>query len=147
MATTNYQESKKIARQSFEAFEKNDYTLLEKITDTSKFRLHFPGQPQPLNYQDALKLNKEYNAAFPGTKVTIENQVAEGDYVVSRVTFESTHKGTFQGIAPTNKKIKLTGLMMQKIENGKITEEWDEFDTYNMMKQMGVVPETAETHA
>lgn len=143
---TNFQENKKIARQSFEAFEKNDYSLLEKITDTGKFRLHFPGQPEALNYEDALKTNKEYNSAFPDTKVTIENQVAEGDFVVTRVTYEGTHKGELQGTAPSNKKVKVSGLSMQKIVNGKITEEWAEFDALGMLQQIGAIPETAHHH-
>ncbi len=142
MATQNFQESKKIARQSFEAFEKKDYNLLEKVTDANKYRLHFPGQPTPLTYEDSVKLNKEYNTAFPDTKVTVENQIAEGDFVVTRVTFEGTHKGEFQGISPSNKKLKVSGLSMQKIENGKITEEWSEFDALGMMQQIGAVPET-----
>lgn len=142
MASQNFQENKKIARQSFEAFEKNDYSLLEKITDTGKFRLHFPGQPQPLNYEDAVKLNKEYNTAFPDTKVTIENQVAEGEFVVTRVTYTGTNKGEFQGTPASNKKATVTGLSMQRIVNGKIVEEWIEFDALGMMQQIGVIPET-----
>ena len=86
-------------------------------------------------------MNDEYNTAFPDAKVTIENQIAEGDYVVTRVIYQGTNKGEFQGMPASGKKIKTSGLSLQHIVKGKIVEEWDELDTYDMMKQMGAIPE------
>lgn len=144
METQNFEANKKIARQSFEAFEKKDFSLLEKITDTSKFQLHFPGKTESLNYQEGVKLNEEYSSAFPDAKVTIENQVCEGEYVVSRVTYDGTHKGELQGISPSYKNVKVTGITIQRIVDGKIVEEWDEFDALGMMQQIGAIPEMAQ---
>lgn len=141
METQTLTENKKIARQSFQAFEKKDYASLEKITDTKKYKLNFPGIENPMNFEEAVKLNKEYNSAFPDAKVTIENQIAEGDYVVTRVTYHGTNKGEFQGISASNKKAKVTGMSLQRIVKGKLVEEWTEFDALGMMQQIGAIPE------
>lgn len=141
METETLDANKKIARQSIEATEKNDFDSLEKITDTKKFKAHFPGNEKPLNYEETVKINKEYNTGFPDAKATIELQIAEGDYVVTRVTYHGTNKGDFQGIPASGKKIKSTGMSLQHIVNGKIVEEWDEFDALSLMQQIGAIPE------
>jgi predicted ester cyclase len=60
-----------------------------------------------------------YKTAFPDMSVTIEDVVAEGDKVVTRVTLRGTHQG----------------------EGGKIVEEWNSYDTLSFMQQLGLVPE------
>jgi steroid delta-isomerase-like uncharacterized protein len=134
------EENKKIARLAFEAFEKRDLGLLSKITDPS-YKLHFPGQPEPLNYLYAKKLQDEYSNAFPDMKIVVENQIAEGDFVATRVTYKGIHDGELQGVPPTGKKINTTGMSLHKIKNGKITDEWVEFDSLGQMQQIGVISE------
>ena len=141
METKTLNANKKIARQSFEYLQKGDYDSLEKICDIKKFKLHFPGFKNALSYKEAEKMNDEYLAAFPDTKITIENQIAEGDLVVSRVIYQGTNKGEFRGMPASGKKVKTTGLSMHRILNGKIVEEWDEIDAMGMMQQMGAIPE------
>jgi predicted ester cyclase len=145
MDNSTLEMNKKIARQSFEAFEQKDYTFLEKLCDVTKFKLHFPGIEKALNFDESVKLNKEYNEAFPDVKVTVENQIAEGDLVASRVTYQGTHKGELQGVSPSGKKAKVTGMSLQRIVNSKIVEEWNEFDALGMMQQIGAIPEPAHS--
>lgn len=141
MDTQTLTENKNVARQSFQAFEKNDYSLLEKITDTKNFKMHFPGFSNALSFDETVKLNKEYNAAFPDATVTIDNQIAEGEFVFSRLTYNATNKGAFQGIPASNKKTTVTAMTLQRIVEGKIVEEWDEMDALGMMQQIGAIPE------
>lgn len=138
----NTETNKKLAQQALKIHESGDYDQLAKITDTKKFKLHFPGVPQALNYDDGVKLNKEYTTAFPDVKITIDGQVAEGDKVVTMLTYSGTQTGVFQGMPASNKKVKVSGVAIQKFENGKIVEEWDEFDAVGMMQQMGAFPES-----
>jgi steroid delta-isomerase-like uncharacterized protein len=81
-----------------------------------------------------------YRAAFPDIDVTIEDLIAEGDKVVSRYTLRGTQKGSFMGIAPTGKKITLTGIAVDRIFGGKCVEHWENFDQLGMMQQLGVIP-------
>lgn len=142
MATQNFQENKKIARTFFESFSKGDYAGVEKLLDKS-YKLHIPVKSTPQNVNDSISLMKEYKEGFKDLSFKIENQIAEGDMVITRFSVSGTHNGTFQGIKPTNKKINVTGIASHKIVNGKITEEWTEFDALGMMTQLGVVPEPA----
>lgn len=79
-------------------------------------------------------------AAFPDCQETINDQMAEGDKVATRVSFTGTHKGTFMDIPPTGKRITITGVCIDRIVNGKIVEEWGEWDMLGLMQQLGVVP-------
>ena len=81
-----------------------------------------------------------YRNAFPDIKLTINDQVAEGDKVVTRWTGTGTHKGELMGIAPTGKYSTVTGMLCQRYENGKLVESWTNFDTLGMLQQLGVVP-------
>jgi steroid delta-isomerase-like uncharacterized protein len=81
-----------------------------------------------------------YKAAFPDTHMHVEEQIAEGDRVVTRWSAHGTHKGDFMGIPPTGKEIRVTGIDIDRIEGGKIAETWNEFNQMDMMVQLGVVP-------
>jgi steroid delta-isomerase-like uncharacterized protein len=78
--------------------------------------------------------------AFPDFQVTIEDQIAEGDKVATRVTFRGTHKGEFRGVPPTDKQVSYSGIAIDRIAGGKVVEMWHEADTLGMLQQLGVVP-------
>ncbi len=84
-------------------------------------------------------------AAFPDSRWTVLDQIAEGDKVVTRWSQIATHKGTFMGIAPTGNRVVNGGVCIDRIADGKIVEEWEEWDTLGMMQQLGVV--AVETNA
>ena len=81
-----------------------------------------------------------YRNAFPDTHFTIDEQVAEGDMVVTRFSATGTHQAEMAGIPPTGKSINVTGMVRDRIENGKIAETWAIFDQFGMMQQLGVIP-------
>ena len=81
-----------------------------------------------------------YRSAFPDVHLTIEDQIAEGDTVVSRWTARGTHKGELMGIPPTGKQVTVTGMNIERIANGKFVEGWSNYDTLGMLQQLGVVP-------
>jgi steroid delta-isomerase-like uncharacterized protein len=82
-----------------------------------------------------------YRTAFPDLRMTIDDQVAEGDRVATRWTCRGTHKGELMGIAPTNKTVTVTGLVITRLANGKIVEESEIYDALGMLKQIGAIPE------
>lgn len=59
---------------------------------------------------------------YPDLKLTIDNQIAEGDLVATCITVQGTHKGEWSGIRPTGKILKYTGVNIDRIKNGKIIE-------------------------
>jgi steroid delta-isomerase-like uncharacterized protein len=84
-----------------------------------------------------------YLAAFPDLHFTINDQIAEGDKVVTRYTATGTHKGALMGIAPTGKRATVTGITFEHFKDGKSAEVWVSGDTLGLLQQLGVVPAMA----
>jgi steroid delta-isomerase-like uncharacterized protein len=78
--------------------------------------------------------------AFPDFNVTIDHVIEQGDKVVARWTTTMTHKGEFLGVAPTGKKVTITGTSIQRIAGGKIVEGWDNWDQLGLLVQIGAIP-------
>ena len=72
---------------------------------------------------------------------TVEAQVAEGEMVTTRLNGSGRHTGELMGAAPTGKEIKWTVIVISRFEDGKIAEEWAEFDALSLLQQIGVVPQ------
>ena len=78
--------------------------------------------------------------AFPDVHFTVHDVIAEGDKVVRHFTQHGTHTGelTWWNLPPTGKEISVTGIMIDRIEDGKIAERWLNMDMLGMMQQLGV---------
>jgi len=82
----------------------------------------------------------EFSSAFPDLHFTIDDMVAEGDKVAVRVTATGTNKGAFRGIPPTNKKVTVSMIQIDRIVEGKFVEGWSRYDTLGLMQQLGLIP-------
>jgi predicted ester cyclase len=71
-----------------------------------------------------------------------EEQVAEGDKVVSRFTFYGTHQGTFIGIPATGRRVAVKGVVIDRVVDGKWKDSRILMDTLTLLQQLGVVPQT-----
>jgi predicted ester cyclase len=80
-------------------------------------------------------------AAFPDVHVHIEDEIAEGDWVVTRMKAHGTHQGELMGIPATGKEVTDSVIHVARIVDGKIVERWEQADLMGMMQQLGVVPE------
>lgn len=78
--------------------------------------------------------------SFPDFQLSIEDMIAEGDKVVSRWAGGGTQKKEYMGIPSSGKKGNLTGIIVTRIENGKIAEEWETSDQLGMLQLLGVIP-------
>jgi steroid delta-isomerase-like uncharacterized protein len=90
--------------------------------------------------EEAKQFFVSLRAAFPDIHFTIEDQIAEGDKVVSRWRASATHIGEFQGIPPTGKAGIITGITINRLANGKVVEGWTNLDELGLMQQLGVIP-------
>ena len=81
--------------------------------------------------------------AFSNGRHIIESQVAEGDWVATRLTWTAMHVGEFNGVAPSNRPIRITGAAFDRFENGKIVEHLAQFDAMSLMIQIGGLPAAA----
>jgi predicted ester cyclase len=98
----------------------------------------------PPNQAPSREFYKQYivrtRSAFPDFHGTIEEQIAEGDLVVTRWSVQGTHQGMFRGHSPTGKQMTVTGIVIDRIVDGKAVEGWMEMDTLHQMQQLGVIP-------
>ncbi len=79
-------------------------------------------------------------SAFSDMQMTVEDQVAEGDKVVTRWTARGTHTGDFMGVPPTGRATVTTGIGIDRYQDGKVVESWNQFDALSLMQQLGVIP-------
>ena len=80
------------------------------------------------------------NSAFLDWHFTVEDTIAEGDKVVLRFAAGGAHQGEFLGIPKTGKRVKITGVYILRLADGKIVEKWVNPDLLLMMQQLGAFP-------
>ncbi len=81
-----------------------------------------------------------YRKAFPDLRLTIDDQIAEGETVVTRWTATGTHEGELMGIPPTGKQATTTGININHVSGGKLVDGWGIFDQLGLLQQIGAVP-------
>ena len=81
--------------------------------------------------------------ATPGQHY-IEEQIAEGDKVVTRIRVIGTHEDDLPGISKTGNKLETTATVTHRIENGRLAEKWSNKDELGFLQQLGVIPAPEE---
>jgi steroid delta-isomerase-like uncharacterized protein len=143
--STMSEQNKALARRSLEeVWNQGKLTVIDELT-ASNATFHDPNVPggKFTGPEGAKQFVQIYRGAFPDVRITINDQIAEGDKVVSRWTATGTHKGQLMGIAPTNKHSTVTGVNIDRYQDGKVVEGWASYDMFGMLQQLGVVPALA----
>ena len=101
-----------------------------------------PGQgPGLKGLQDILR---GMRAAFPDLDFSIQEQVAEGDKVASRFEWTGTHQGEFLGVPATGKPVRVWGVVIDRLEKGRIKDTRIIMDIFGLMMQLGAIPPPAQ---
>ena len=130
--------NKALARRSWELLDDPD--VLDEVY-ASDLVWHEPDR-DVRGAEDARQFFGVYKSAFPDMSATVEDVVAEGDEVVTRVTIGGTHQGEVEEFGPpTGRRVEVQGITIHRIEGGKIVEEWNSYDNMSLMQQLGLVPE------
>jgi predicted ester cyclase len=130
-------EHKAIARRFFE--EVWNQQKPEVIDEIFAPTVLFNGRPVA---RDVLKqMVAGRRATFPDIRVTVEDQVAEGDKVSTRRTWEATHQGPYRGVAATGKRVTWSQISIVRFENGKVVEDWATADEVSILQQLGQLPQ------
>lgn len=141
-------ENKALVRRGIEEVwnERNMSAINEIFADN--YTAHDPNTPDMGRGPESVRKTVDhYLAAFPDTRFTIDEIIAEGDRVVTRWTVRATHRGELQGLAPTNKPVTVTGITISRCENGRIVEGFLQWDSLGMMQQLGALSKLASTGA
>jgi steroid delta-isomerase-like uncharacterized protein len=139
-------EIKALCRHFIEEFSKGKSAALAVIEETNAPDMiyHTSMGEDMRGLKDIKEFMDSFFSAFPDTHVTLDDMVVEGDKVAQRWTLTATHKGEFMGIPPTNKKITIRAVEIDRVASGKFVEAWERFDTLDFMQQLGVVPHELE---
>ena len=133
------EQNKTIARKVFEDVQsQGNLAVVDEIVASD-----FVGHTFPTDIhgpEGAKQFDMMLRTAFPDIQVSVEDQIAEGDEVATRWTCRGTHKGEFQGLPPTGKKVTMRGITVFRIANGKLVEGWNNPDLLGMLQQLGAVP-------
>jgi steroid delta-isomerase-like uncharacterized protein len=139
------QENKDIVRRLNEEPWTGNLDIIDELVDPDYIG-HDPSTPEPLRGPEGVKeFITTYRTAYSDGRITVDDQIAEGDRVATRWTGRGTHDGELMGIAPTGKQVTVPGLTISRLSNGKVVEEWTNWDTLGMLQQLGAIPETART--
>ena len=137
-------ENKALARRFLEeAFNAGNLDVIDELVDPG-FVNYDVALPEPVRGVEGAKASiTGYRDAFPDVHITVEEQIAEGEFVTTRWTAQGTHQGDLMGIAPTGKQATVTGITIDKIVDGRIVESRTNWDNLGLLQQLGVVPALA----
>lgn len=134
--TTTVAENEALARRWHDdAINGGDLTVIDAIVapDVIHHAGTFPDGQGPEAIKQVLGF---LLTGFPDVQHTIDQVIANEDFVVTRWTAHGTQQGEFQGIAPTGKAVTWTGINIFRVECGRIAEEWSEVDGLGRVAQL-----------
>ena len=133
-------ENKALVRRLYEALDRGDVTALDELIAEDYVDHSPPPFPGLAPGREGVKQAFEiFWTATPG-RHEIEDQIAEGDKVVTRLTAYGRHEGDLPGIPRTGNEMKMTGTVIHRIADGKLAEKWSDKDTLGFLQQVGVLP-------
>jgi len=119
-----------------ELWNKRNFSVLDEVFSPE---VHYQTPSMESHNLDELKnIVNGYFLAFHDAKMMVKDQIAKDDMVVTKFAFEGVHKGKLDELPPTGNKIKIEGIAVDRLVNGKIVDEWEVFDELGMMKQLGL---------
>ena len=129
-----------MVRRFYEALGAEDYEALKDVL-AADLAVYAHCAALPAGREEALQRIRVWNAAFADSCCTIEEQMAEGQRVATRLTLRAVHsRGDFMRVPPTGKQIEIGGITIERIQDGKIVERRVSYDNAQLMQQLGLVP-------
>jgi steroid delta-isomerase-like uncharacterized protein len=139
------EQNKAVAKRFYEAWNTDDFDAFDEIL-AADYQDHdsqnqFAGTPGP---DSAKRSAQMYRVAFSDGRIEVQEQLADGDRVITRWKAVGTHDGELMGMPATGKHVEISGITIDRIDGGKVVEGWTTWDTLGMMQQLGAVPEPAQ---
>jgi predicted ester cyclase len=135
------EQNKAVVRECYVAAAAGDATRLREILDPD-FVIHTPEDHHGVD--GLLAMVGAVKSGLPDMKVTIDAQLADGDYVTTRFTARGTHGGDLFGNPATGRSVELSGITISRCSGGKIAEEWELVDALGAFQEIGAMPAPVE---
>jgi steroid delta-isomerase-like uncharacterized protein len=105
------------------------------------FVAHHPAFPDGIGGPEGImQMAAMFRAGFPDLHYTPEDLIAEHDKVAVRWHASGTHQGMFLNVAPTGKRMSITGIDIFRIADGQIVEAWVNSDFFGLLQRIGAIP-------
>ncbi len=139
--------NKALVRRFYEEIDKGNLAAMDELVAENYIDHSPPPFPGLTSGRAGLKQAFEiFWVATPGEH-RIEDQIAEGDKVVTRIRATGTHAEDLPGIPKTGNKLETTATVTHRIEDGKLAEKWSNKDELGFLQQLGVIPTPEDAHA
>jgi steroid delta-isomerase-like uncharacterized protein len=123
-----------------EVVNKGDYSIIGELF-TADYHSHHNDPiglpPGPAGVEQFIGGTR---AGFPDLELTLDDIFGEGDLAASRWTLKGTHTEEWFGTPATGKSAEWSGIVLSRFEDGKIAEEWFNFDQLRLLQQLGIIP-------
>jgi steroid delta-isomerase-like uncharacterized protein len=124
-----------------ELWNKGNYAVAPELLHPNHYDHTLPPIPDlPQGRDGVIQLMKTFRAAFPDLVMSVDNVIAQDDFVGEVLTLRGTHTGSFAGIPPTGKPIEIKSVNICRIEDGLVRERWGASDDLGLLRQIGVLP-------
>jgi predicted ester cyclase len=134
------EENKALVRRWFAEIDKGNEHIVDELVAIDYID-HNPPLPDMAPGREGVKqANTLLRVAFPDVRHTIEDQIAEGDKVVTRITARATFQGEILGIPPTGKGVTMEGISIHRIAGSQFVEHWAVADNLGLYQQLGAIP-------
>lgn len=127
-----------------EVWNKGNYSVLDEIIQPDFVIYSLPNGKKVTGKDGVIQYFNAIRSAFPDIRFYIQDQVAEGDKVVTYWMAEGTHRGTFEGIPPTGKSLRITSIDIDYITNGRFSQCYANTDQFGLLQQLGVLSNQIE---
>jgi steroid delta-isomerase-like uncharacterized protein len=121
-----------------EAWNKGNLEAADQVFSASFTHPHLASEPVS-GPARAKQFIAAYRTAFPDIHIQIEDQIAEQNRLAVRCRMQGTHAGELMGIPPTGKRVDAGVMLFFRFEEGKIAEEWIEFNQLSVLQQIGAI--------
>jgi steroid delta-isomerase-like uncharacterized protein len=130
--------NKDLAKRVMEALNKEDLVALKELM-APEFVRYSPSTTIDIHSLDEFsEFVKMLHSSLPDIHLSIEESYAAGDRVTIRYLMSATHTGEFMGMPATGNKLGTSGVLIFRIENGKVAEIREEYDSVGFMQQLGM---------
>lgn len=111
---------------------------IEKFISPDYVEVH-EGTRHPIGIEGAKAHILGVRQTYPDLHLTIEQQIAEGEWVATCITARGTHKGSWLGMKPTGKAVAFTGVNINRVVNDKIVEHGGAANLFEPLLEIGAI--------
>ncbi len=132
------EENIEVVNRLFEAWGNGDFDTFKELSGPD-YGFYYPsGNTTPLSIEETIEVGKILQKAFPDIIFKMEEVFTVGDRVIFRFIQRGTHKEEYMGIPATGTIFEFSGICINRVVNGKVVEQREEFDMLGMMQQLGM---------